>query len=656
MPKSKKTQRKTEDFKKVKLKVGKRKAPPSNATDTSFTSRAIVLGQQSISADKSALRTNSRNLTLRDLLTQLRHYSAATRRDAVAGLADFVSLHGDALQSELGPIVDGTVRLMIDSEPSVRRQALRLLGDILPTVPAPDLAPFVPLAVMFACSAMTHIMDDIRADAVKFLDLLADVAPASLALFSARILPSFFSMLETSTPASDGKRAEINARTALLTQGSRLSIMRSCHKYLSVYTVRAAETADPLWFMGLGRAMPPATSSLYFSPATPAPYAALNLFGESAARGGLGADDSAQPAGSMADSSAAMQLQCIAAMKRLFPFLQATWIESSTGFATSQLPADHSLDLCTLVLKILQTLWRAAYADAIPHSDGILPGFLRQCMVCFPFGRGYSGDADVEAALLSLNLKVCELAALIQLGSGPRNEEHTAIMRRVVRFVLETMGTKAKKPRNELLPNARVHHEQFTELIPVVWHLARGSSQKDAGRLLAAVINYASICPVASPSKTLCIRFLLQIIQAQWVRAPIPGALDLTSPELTERTANWVLDLPKLLWQLRDRNLDASMAAAETLRTAVQRTRLLDATAVDALQVSLIPLFCVDVPGKGPVHGPFRRYPPALQRTLLEVVSSCPGRSSRLAQAVRASLSNTAPARQIQIIARLITA
>ncbi|KAI8319519.1 hypothetical protein GQ54DRAFT_243433, partial [Martensiomyces pterosporus] len=135
MPKaSKKKQRKAEDFKKVKLKVGKKKAPPTNATDTSFTSKSIVLTGQSITADKSAELTNSRNLTLKNVLTQLRHYSAATRKDAVSGLADFLSLHPEVLGTELGSIIDGTVKLIVDNEPVVRKGLLRLYTNTLPDI------------------------------------------------------------------------------------------------------------------------------------------------------------------------------------------------------------------------------------------------------------------------------------------------------------------------------------------------------------------------------------------------------------------------------------------------------------------------------------------------------------------------------------------
>ncbi|KAG2181549.1 hypothetical protein INT44_008364, partial [Umbelopsis vinacea] len=76
----KKRQAKNEDFKKTRLKVGKKKVVADNFTDTSFKSKTISLPNQSITEDKSNLLTNSRNLTLSTLLSQMRHYSAGTRK------------------------------------------------------------------------------------------------------------------------------------------------------------------------------------------------------------------------------------------------------------------------------------------------------------------------------------------------------------------------------------------------------------------------------------------------------------------------------------------------------------------------------------------------------------------------------------------------
>ncbi|KAJ2780991.1 rRNA processing protein [Coemansia javaensis] len=626
MPKAtrKKKQQKAEDFKKVKLKVGKKKAPASNATDTSFTARAIVLSEQSIVADKSAQATNSRNQTLRELLTQLRHYSATTRREAVGGLAELIAMHGSVLRAELGPIVEGSVRLVVDSEAGVRRQLLRLYGDVLPAIPAGDLAPFVPLAAVFVCSAMTHILDDVRADAMRFLDLLTDVAPGPMAQHSARILPSLLSLLETTTPAPDaangaaggggGGRAQVSARTALLTQGSRLGIMRSCRRYLAAYTGCAhAADADPLRFMGAAAepSRPPGSriSDLYFCPDSPAPFGALNLFGELS--------------GGRAESAVCAQSR--AALDRLFPFLQATWAEESPVFAASTVAPGPSLELCTLALQILQTLWRAAYPGALPPDEKRLPAFLRRCMAAFPLGGGGVGSATsagpgADEALLSLNVMLCELAAL----TGAAGAQFQA---RAIDFAVQAMGAR------------HLQHPQFAELLPVAWRLAGAGDPDDAERLLAAAVQYGRACPVGSASKALCIRFLSRAIQDHWARAPVPGALSLAAPRLAALAAAWVQALPRLLWQLRDRNLDASAAAVDALRLAVQRTRLLDAAGLDALHAGLATLFCVSVPGKGAVHGPFRQYPPALQRAVLEAVGCLPAPPEALLAAARASLA-----------------
>ncbi|KAJ2745540.1 rRNA processing protein [Coemansia sp. BCRC 34301] len=690
MPKaSKKQQRKTEDFKKVKLKVGKKKAPPSNATDTSFTSKSIVLAEQSITVDKSAEMTNSRNLTLKDLLSQLRHYSTPIRKDAVAGLADLLARYPEIIRAELGPIIEGSVRLIVDNEPAVRRGLLKLYAGLLPELPTRDLAPFVPLVVIFVCSGMTHILDDIRADAVRFLDLLSEIAPQPVSQFASKILPNFFSLLETNTP-SDSSRASINSRTTLLTLGNRLSIMRSCYNYLVVYTSPLTQTSDPLWFM-TGPSSTPATantsphvdincsmSSLYFYPNDPAPFAILNLFGETVgAHAGFGkeassSEDQKDAAGSAADTHADIRARCKEALVRLFPFLQATWVESATIFSQSQISSGQSLELCAFVLQILQTLWRTAYTDFIPLSETNVVGFLRRCMAYFPFGSNSVSDSEAEEALLSLNIRVSELAAMVRLGATQSGSADPATLaevskwsKRTVKFAQTAMGVKPKRQPvgasssqrlEQVATGASLGHEGFAELVPVVWQLMHGLGQKDAEQLLLAVIHYAGSCQLASSSKALCVRFLSKIIEMQWSRSPASGALDLAKLQLSDMVASWALGLPKLMWQLRDRNLAASTAAAETLRLIGQRTRLLDATASDTLQASMVTLFCVNVPGKGTVFGPFRQYPPTLQRTVLEAVSYCPRRSEKLSLAIRACLPEMAPASSIGALVKEILA
>ncbi|KAJ1960411.1 rRNA processing protein [Dipsacomyces acuminosporus] len=681
MPKaSKKKQRKAEDFKKVKLKVGKKKAPPSNSTDTSFTSKSIVLTGQSITADKSNELTNSRNLTLKNVLTQLRHYNATTRKEAIAGLADFLSLHPEVLGTELGSIIDGTVKLIVDNEPVVRKALLRLYTNILPGIPRRDLAPFVPLVVIFTCSAMTHILDDIRSDAVKYLNLLIEIAPSELSQYSAKILPNFFSLLETNTQGTDDKKSSLNSRTTLLTQGNRLDIMRSCYSYLAVYTQPLIGTSDPLWFMSDASSMVSFSSTgsglhvrnfcdsaLYLPYDTPAPFARLNLFSESmgirstAAATATDEGDAIRELASSAafDSKAAIRIQSKDAFSRLFQFLQATWMESSTMFGTNQIAADHSLELCVFVMQILQTLWQASYSGSIPATDTKLVGFLRQCMVHFPFGGSFVGPSHVEESLLSLNIMVCELTALLKLGTGQKTTapddkaaaEATKWSKRAVRFVLQTLGCRPGKPpaqaQQQAVVNPSFKHSHFAQLLPVIWRLMHSTSEKDTDRLLVAVIHYASACQLSSASKTLCIQFLSRVVEMQWQSGSSRSAVVAsTQKQMSSLLAEWALGLPKVLWQLRDKNMEASKAAIQTLRLIAQRTRLLDSRATETLQSSLITLFCVDVPGKGTVFGPFKQYPEHLQASVLEIVHYIPNRSDKLMQAIQECLADKAHSSQ----------
>ncbi|KAK9396647.1 testis-expressed sequence 10 protein [Crotalus adamanteus] len=63
-----------EDFHKLKLKVGKKKSRLENATDTNFRTKTIHLPEQL--RQGSILPTNNRKLNIKDLLSQMNHYSA----------------------------------------------------------------------------------------------------------------------------------------------------------------------------------------------------------------------------------------------------------------------------------------------------------------------------------------------------------------------------------------------------------------------------------------------------------------------------------------------------------------------------------------------------------------------------------------------------
>ncbi|KAF9583273.1 hypothetical protein BGW38_009857 [Lunasporangiospora selenospora] len=209
MPKSssKKKKEKNADFKKTKLKVGKKKVVADSFTDTSFKSRAISLPSQSISHDKSTALTNARNVTFAELLTQLKHYSPGTRKDALLGLRDLFHRHPHLLPLHLGTLMNAVVRLLIDDSSSVRKALQNFLGEFIPLLHPRDIHPFLPLLIVYNCSAMTHILEDIREDALKFMDLwVACGGQVVVNGFWDKIIPNYLSLLTSDSNASNASK------------------------------------------------------------------------------------------------------------------------------------------------------------------------------------------------------------------------------------------------------------------------------------------------------------------------------------------------------------------------------------------------------------------------------------------------------------------
>ena len=84
------------DFEKKKQKLGKKKLAPTNSTSTQFKARSVVLPDQTIGAERGE-PVSHRQLTLGELVGQLKHYSADVRHDAVRGLLELVTRHPEVL-------------------------------------------------------------------------------------------------------------------------------------------------------------------------------------------------------------------------------------------------------------------------------------------------------------------------------------------------------------------------------------------------------------------------------------------------------------------------------------------------------------------------------------------------------------------------------
>ncbi|KAJ1918454.1 rRNA processing protein [Mycoemilia scoparia] len=651
MPKAskKKKQEKAQDFKKVKLKVGKKKAPANNFTDTSFQSKSIVLSTQSISIDKSSELTNTRNHTLKELLVQIKHFSPSVRKDAIMGLRDLLTQHPTLLDHKLGDIINSTAKLMIDNEHLVRKTCQSLYEYMLESMSESDFAPFVSIIVAFVCAGMTHILDDIRADALKFLDMLVPLIPNSLGNYADSIMPNFFSLLNTSDGKQGGGGFSVNTQSHMLSQKHRLTILKACCNYMKTcVNIDQTISFEGFWFMptsvnfvSQNRAAlriwsdpetcngPITINSLpYFDQSAPKPYVYLNLFSDSTLSN---EDVKSKSSGSnsarntLLDDRSYRKLRYSQALSKLYPFLQACWVELAPPIfgAVSKIPNSDGLNTCHFITDILRLLWRTSEPDFNKMS--------------------------VSKLLIDMNLAVAELLCLFTTSYVPAAESKSANelskwRPRLLSFIQNTLGVQAsgKKDGNQTMTSVHFKGEQLLELLPTIWRLYSEGAQKDQQGLL----------------KALSIEFLFVLMKLLTDNAfgqkKKPNEKSSTAI-VTQDLAEWLMGLPKLLWQLKSNQPKTTEVVLRTLLMLFQRQEhvQLDKKLIDGLQASLVPFFYVEVPNKGPVYGPFVNLPGELQRLAIKVLYYSPnGPSEKILAALESCFENIAKTGKPQEIAQ----
>ena len=161
---AKKKREKKSDFQKTKLKVGKARPKNTNATDTSFTAKSIVLKQQSLSeTSRDGPALFNHNLSL------VSSSNAKQRENAVQYLttACMAMGKGDALPQSPSAIVAKAQPYLIDGSKDVRNQVLKLFK----ALPAADIGP-VDKMLLYTKAGLVHLADDIKLFSLDVLDWL----------------------------------------------------------------------------------------------------------------------------------------------------------------------------------------------------------------------------------------------------------------------------------------------------------------------------------------------------------------------------------------------------------------------------------------------------------------------------------------------------
>lgn len=166
---ARKKREKKKDFQKIKLKVGKARPKPTNSTDTSFRSKAIVISQQSLTLSApSASSQFSHHVSL------LTSKSESQRKESLAYLTTSITTRpvDSPLQLPTSTILPKLCPLILDGSSGVRNQLLK----VFQVLPEGEVADHASEILPYIRAGMTHLAADIRMSAVIVLSWLTGVA------------------------------------------------------------------------------------------------------------------------------------------------------------------------------------------------------------------------------------------------------------------------------------------------------------------------------------------------------------------------------------------------------------------------------------------------------------------------------------------------
>ncbi|KAF9242864.1 hypothetical protein BU15DRAFT_72514 [Melanogaster broomeanus] len=706
MPKSsKKKKEKVADFSKAKLKLGKGKKLPTNAVDTSFKARSIALPTQSIAVQKdSTLPTTKRGQTFNDILSLLKHYHAGTRKDAISGVRELLEVHPALLHSSITPLVAACVRLIGDEDASVRKALLSFFGWLLPRVPKDDLVPHIPLLLLFTTSAQTHIFPEIRIDAVRFLDLFLGIVPQTVvdgwndssSTHGKRALEGYLGILSAGTKlgGADGTAQATSTASVTLSPQSKLIVLRSLSSFLSQAIDPQSFTSGssnsdiglaaiplPTWFL-----RPSFTCTrLYeensgiFQTSRPGKHVVWNDHQmqrwtlNDLSNVSLEQDD---PSRGLGDIPFIMRLS-----RTLYATLTAAYLDCApVVFSPSTNPPETDLQMLTAALRITRTFYSAILQKTGHDSDlstsceelktllGYLTGY-------FPFHPAHR-EVKVEQAFQDLNVIYCELTSLLVLVSPqssagkvrhantrPRPQRQKApstspkgdAKLNVQAGLVSSYVIRLLRGEGELgvqLPRP-VSPTVYAALLPTIWALLNqvGALGDEPSMVLSATLDHALRTTTSSAAKRLTIEFVARLLLLEKENGYI-GHFNPRDAGDHNKFQEWVLHLPKVLWELGATNLATTQTIICALLRLLQRgSCVIQREEISSLSSRLVPFFMITHPVRGQVSGPFTKIPasvPHIRRFALELCACVLAAQTRygrgeegLSKAVSAAVKDT---------------
>ncbi|XP_046845349.1 testis-expressed protein 10 homolog isoform X2 [Xenia sp. Carnegie-2017] len=239
MSKNKRKRRlKEQDFKKKKLKVGKKLPLPDNVTKTNFKARSINIIQNLKPAENVISDDgNKKEGKFKELLNCCSHYNVQARENALIGLKDLFKTHPRILKDNLGQVLQRILNTVTDVHESVRKAFYAIISMIFESNATSDISPFFASIQAHLCSAMTHLSENVCIDSMKFLDLCLKHFPQIVRQDPQTVLSNFINIISVEKhslykKSSGSHNVQFQAKT--ITQTTQLTVLKRLNQLVSV--------------------------------------------------------------------------------------------------------------------------------------------------------------------------------------------------------------------------------------------------------------------------------------------------------------------------------------------------------------------------------------------------------------------------------------
>ncbi|XP_078482995.1 testis-expressed protein 10 homolog [Ciona intestinalis] len=497
---SRKTKAKKKDFNKVKLKVGKKKPAAENATDTAFKSQSIYIPDQLKSQENISVELlTHRKQSVEDLLSHLNHFSPTFRYQALNGLKEIFSNHGNKGTINASKICERVIRSVTDVDSEVRKACTSLLWHIFSTVPEQQMSPKFPLILSHLYCAMSHISKDVQQSSLKVVDLCFQFYPNLVCSEENRptLLQHFIELISS-------KQGEKSANSRILTMNLskkesaiswRIKVLKRLWVLLKRESVK--EEIKQVDF-GDHVCWDSDEIGLHLVPNVKRQHGVLlrNLEASSLVK--------------------VHQQSTMQTISTVLPLLFQCWLEvSATGILTKD---EETVTTMTLVMNITLELCKSFQTN----QDGVasqklrewihqnyLTSFKKYFFTNFPFEqweavslmpkkkKKQASKPDVD--LLGVNLAICELAALYP-PEPIQNDENSSPS---LDYITQLLQNAADSRNME----TRVLKQILTCMDCI---LTKNSTQDFGNEISSCLHHYTDTLPKCHVHRTLIVEFLIE--------------------------------------------------------------------------------------------------------------------------------------------------